>query len=97
LNEIIPGETKLKKMDDGATHRANRYFSENKGERKEIRSLLAKFGIAEAELYARSAQNNSDALLMLERMIGSRERSRRKLRKEDRSFPREQDGNRKEE
>jgi hypothetical protein len=46
----------------------------------------ANYGITEAELHARSAQQNSDALLMFERMIASRERGRRKLSKEDRDF-----------
>ncbi|MET4481422.1 hypothetical protein [Bradyrhizobium sp. F1.13.3] len=82
MSEILPGEhltKRLKKADDTADHRASRYFSENKKERQEIRSQLATYGITEAELLARSAQNNSDAILMFEGMVSSRERSRRKI------------------
>lgn len=85
ISEILPGEQRLKKIDDTADHRANRYFSENKKESEQTRSDLAKYGITEAELHARSAQNNSGAILMFEEMISSRERSRRKLQKEIRS------------
>lgn len=88
MTEILPGEhgvERLKKMDDTADHRANRYFSEIKKDNEEIRSQLAKYGITEAELLARSAQNNSDAILMFEGILSSRERSRRKLQKEIRS------------
>ncbi|KJC50895.1 hypothetical protein UB31_11715 [Bradyrhizobium sp. LTSP849] len=66
LDEIIPGESNLKRIQDNAARRGNKYFSENEKERNEIHSLLAKFGVTEAELYARSAQNNSEALLMWE-------------------------------
>lgn len=65
-----------------AERRANKYFSANKKESDAIRSQLAEYGITEAELLARSAQNNSDAILMFEGMVSSRERSRRKLQKE---------------
>lgn len=82
LNEIRPGEKVSNKPNDKADHRANKYFSENKKEREEIRSQLAQYGITQAELLARSAQNNSDAILMFEGMVSSRERSRRKLQKE---------------
>ncbi|MDA9508714.1 hypothetical protein XI09_29575 [Bradyrhizobium sp. CCBAU 11386] len=85
MSEILPGEhrvERLKKADDTADHRASKYFSENKKEYEEIRSQLAKYGISEAELLARSAQNNSDAILMFEGIVSSRERSRRKLQNE---------------
>ena len=81
--EVIKGEEGLKGMDDGAAHRAGRYFSDKAKERNEIRSLLAQYGITPAELHAKAAQQNSDALQMFERMIVARERGRRTLRKED--------------
>lgn len=81
--ELIKGEQHLKRMDDGPAHRAAKYFSDKPTERKEIRSLLAQYGITQAELYAKAAQQNSDALQMFERMIAARERGRRKDRKED--------------
>lgn len=84
LEEILPGESDLKRTETNAPRHGNKYFSEDPGKRKEYRSLLAKFGVADAEIYARSAQNNSDTIMMFEQMIASRERSRRKLRKEDR-------------
>jgi hypothetical protein len=90
LGEVDEGETKLKSMSDFPSHRANRYFSRKLTEKNEIRSLLAQFGITEAELYAKAAQQNCDALQMFERMIASRERSRRKQRKEDDRRRREQ-------
>jgi hypothetical protein len=62
---------------------APKYFSDNSKERNQIRSRLAKYGITEAELHAKAFEQNSDALQILERMITSRERGRRKLRKED--------------
>jgi hypothetical protein len=82
LEEVRKGEN-LKKTSDTGAHRACRYFSDNPKERNEIRSLLAQYGITSAELHAKAAQQNSDALQMFERMIASRERGRRKLRKED--------------
>ncbi|QPF90222.1 hypothetical protein [Bradyrhizobium commune] len=82
LTEIPPGEDGSKSQVGKADRWANRYFSATKKEREEVRSRLAKFGITEAELLARSAQNNSDAILMLEGMVSSRERSRRKLQNE---------------
>lgn len=85
MDEIMPGETKLKRPGDTSAHRANRYFSDKEEERNEIRSALAKFGITEVEVHAMAAQYNSDSLMMFERMIASRERSRRKLHKEDRA------------
>lgn len=85
MSEILPGDhrvERLKKIDDTADHRANRYFSTSKKESEEIRSHLAKYGITQAELLARSAQNNIDAILMFEEMVSSRERRRRKLQNE---------------
>jgi hypothetical protein len=83
LAEVIKGEEQLRRTNDGPAHRACKYFSDKPKERNEIRSLLAQYGITEAELYTKAAQQNSDALQMFERMIAARERGRRKLRKED--------------
>ncbi|MDH2354990.1 hypothetical protein QCM80_30630 [Bradyrhizobium sp. SSUT112] len=85
LTEIRPGEDGLMSTANKAERRANKYFSASKNESDEIRSQLAEYGITEAELLARSAQNNSDAILMFEGMVSSRERSRRKLQKEIRT------------
>jgi hypothetical protein len=81
MTEILPGERRLKQIGDTADHRANSYFSENK-ESGEIRSELATYGITQAEVLARSAQNNIEAILMFEEMVSSRERRRRKLQNE---------------
>lgn len=82
MTEILPGDDRLKSKDNNAGRRVDKYFSASKKESDEIRSQLAKYGITEAELLARSAQNNSDAILMFEGLVSSRERSRRKLQSE---------------
>jgi hypothetical protein len=63
---------------------AVRYFSKDPKERTEIRSRLGQYGIGDAELHAKSAQDNSDALQMFERMNNTRQRGRRRLDKDDR-------------
>jgi hypothetical protein len=83
LAEVSKGEQQLTRLIDDPAHRACKYYSDKPKERDEIRSLLAQYGITAAELCAKAAQDNSDALQMFERMIASRERGRRKLRKED--------------
>ncbi|MCA1437650.1 hypothetical protein I6F33_32505 [Bradyrhizobium sp. BRP20] len=85
LAEIAPGEEgveRLNKIKDTPAHRAARFFSARKNDSEEICSQLTKYGIGEAELFARSAQNNNDAILMFEGMVTRRERGRRKLQKE---------------
>lgn len=82
LIEIEPGEDRLNSLKNRTDRRANRYFSANRKESDEVRSQLAKYGIGEAELLARSAQNNSKAIFLLDGMVSSRECSRRKLQKE---------------
>lgn len=72
------------KRAEASRRRRESYFGKNAKERNEIRSRLARYGITQAELHAKAAQDNSEALQMFERMIASRERGRRKLRKEDR-------------
>ncbi|ULK95986.1 hypothetical protein [Bradyrhizobium sp. I71] len=81
VTEIIPGDGRLKSV-NMAAREANNYFSASKQEREEVRSQLATYKIGEAEVLARSAQNNSDAIKMLEGMVSSRECTRRKLQKE---------------
>lgn len=83
LDVIGQGEPRL--PSSTAVERVKRYFAGSEKERAEIRSILATYGIGDAELHAIGAQYNSDALMMFERMIASRERYRRKLRKEDRA------------
>ncbi|MDH2404336.1 hypothetical protein QCM77_30935 [Bradyrhizobium sp. SSUT18] len=85
LTEIRPGEDGLNSAANKAERRANKYFSANKKESDETRSQLAKYEITEAEILARSAQNNIDAILTFEGMMSTRERSRRKLQKEIRT------------
>jgi len=85
IQEIAPGEhgvDRLNNKTDTPAHRASKYFSVREKESCEIHSQLAKYGIGEAEIFARSAQNNSDAVLMFEGMVGSRKRTQRKLQKE---------------
>lgn len=69
--------------------KALEYFSEDLDERNEFKSLLAQYGLAEAEIHAKAAQLNSDALQMFESLISARERKRRRLRKEQRQIARE--------
>ena len=83
LTEVSEGEQPPMRLNDDPAHQACKYFSDKPKERNEIRSLLAQYGITQAELHAKAAQQNSDALQMFERMIASREQGRRKLRKED--------------
>jgi hypothetical protein len=83
LEEVRDGEPGLKRMDASSLHGAVKYFSKESKERNEARTHLERYGITAAELHAKSAQDNSEALQMFERMIASRERGRRKLRKED--------------
>jgi hypothetical protein len=80
--ETSPGEDGLMGREKRAERRANKYFSANKKESAEVQSQLANYAITEAEILARSAQNNADAIVMFERMVTSRERDRRKLEKE---------------
>lgn len=68
---------------------AFRFFDKDEEERKELRSLLAQYGITEVEIQARAAQLNSDAVQMFEGMISAREKKRRRLRKEQRQIERE--------
>src|SRR5262249_55179818 len=58
------------------------YYKKDPGDRP-IASLLTRFGLTEAELFARAFRTNIGLLDIFERMIGSRERGRRRLRKED--------------
>ena len=67
----------------GSKDLAFKYFSENPREKQEVMALLARYGITPAVLQAKAAQQNSDAIKMFEAMIARREKSRRKLRKED--------------
>jgi hypothetical protein len=89
LAEISKGEEQLRRPKDTPAHRACKYFSDKPKDRSEIRSLLAQYGITPAELHAKSAQDNSDALQMFERMINTRQRGRRRLDKDDRVRRRE--------
>lgn len=82
LEEIIPGDKRIRLAEDGPQPRASKFFSDKNKEREDVHFQLAKYGITEAELFARSAQNNSDAILMFEGMVRSRESSRRKLMKD---------------
>ncbi|QOZ44057.1 hypothetical protein XH89_11600 [Bradyrhizobium sp. CCBAU 53340] len=87
LEEIAPGEEGVGgllriRATDTPAHKAARFFSAKKSESEEIRSRLAKYGVGEAVLFARSAQNNIDAILKFERMGATRVRGRRKLQKE---------------
>lgn len=78
LAEVRGGEDRVKQIAEAA-----KYFSDISKERNQMRSRLAKYGITPAELHAKAFEQNSEALQILERMISSRERGRRKLRKED--------------
>jgi hypothetical protein len=81
VTEIIPGDGRLKAA-NMAAREAHKHFTASKQEREEVRSQLAAYQMGEAEVLARSAQNNSDAIKMLEGMVSSRESTRRKLQKE---------------
>lgn len=81
MEEILLGVDVATKDKDRAYQKADKYFRKDPAVRGPVRSQLATFGIGEAELLARSAQNNSDAILMFERLVSSRERGRRKLQK----------------
>jgi hypothetical protein len=72
---------------------ALQYFSDDSEERDEFKSLLAQYGITEVEIQAKAAQLSSDAVQMFEGMIASRERKRRKLRKEDQRIARQRGKN----
>jgi hypothetical protein len=67
---------------------AFKYFHRDEKERKKVTSLLAQYGITPEALQAKAAQDNSDAVQMFEAMISRREKSRRKLRKEDQGLRR---------
>lgn len=82
LTEIRPGADRLKFSGNKAERQANKYFSGNKKESGDVQSELAEFEITEAEVLARSTQNNIDALVTLDRMLSLRERGRRRLQKE---------------
>jgi len=84
LTEVSKGEGQV------VGHRASHYFSDKLKTRNEIRSFLAQYGITPAELHAKAAQQNGEALQMFERMIAARERGRRKQRKEDERRRREE-------
>jgi len=66
-----------------AARKARDYYRENPKKRKELGAFLTECGMTEAELYAQAFKRNSEALQIFERMIATRERGRRKLRKED--------------
>jgi len=80
--EEIGVDGHLKKT-GGPTNLAFKYFSDDRKERQEVVSLLEKYGITPATVQAKAAQLNSDAIQMFEAMIARREKSRRKLRKDD--------------
>jgi hypothetical protein len=67
------------------------YFSGNPKERQEVVSLLAKYGITEAVLQAKAAQENIGLMQMFEVMYARRGKERRKLRQEDEAFRRRRD------
>ena len=72
LSEIVPGDKEVKSRQDSSQVRAAKYFSANKSEREEVSAQLERYGVGEAELFARSAQNNADVILMFERMAEDR-------------------------
>jgi hypothetical protein len=80
----VRDDGKLRPSTETSKRAAIRYFSKDAKERTEVRSRLSQYGIGEAELHAKSAQDNSDALQMFERMINTRQRGRRRLDKDDR-------------
>lgn len=94
VTEIIPGDGRVKAT-NMAAREAHKYFTASKQEREEVRSQLGAYQMGEAEVLARSAQNNSDAIKMLEGMVSSRESTRRKLQKEMRRRRSSQGGNQK--
>ncbi|MCA6106971.1 hypothetical protein [Bradyrhizobium cenepequi] len=83
LEQVRDGELDLGRILEASMSEAIGYFSRDPKERNEVRSRLDQYGISQAELHAKAAQDNSDALQMFERMIAARERGRRKLSKED--------------
>jgi hypothetical protein len=82
LIEIRPGEARLKSSESKPEREADKYFSGSKEERDEVQSRLAEYEITEAEVLARSAQNNINAIVTFDQLASSRERGRRKLQKE---------------
>ena len=59
-----------------------KYMSTNAKERKEVLSLLAQHGITMAELQAKAAQLEGGGIQMFDRLVATRESSRRMLLKE---------------
>ena len=70
--------------------KARKYFSGNLKERKEVVSLLARYGITSCELLAKAAQLESHGVLTFERLVSSRVNGRRMLRKEAERYARSQ-------
>jgi hypothetical protein len=68
--------------DFSVKRKADQYFSGNLKERKEVVSLLARYGITSCELLAKAAQLESHGVLTFERLVSSRVNGRRMLRKE---------------
>jgi hypothetical protein len=66
-----------------AGRRARDYYSGNPKQREERVAFLTESGMTEAELYAQAFECKSETLQIFERMIAARERTRRRLRKED--------------
>jgi hypothetical protein len=93
FNALIYFLTKIgadgrQRLTGGAEDLAFKYFSEKPREKQEVVALLARYGITPAVLQAKAAQQNSDAIQMFEAMTARRERSRRKLGKEDEAIRR---------
>ena len=76
--------------DFSVKRKADQYFSGNLKERKEVVSLLARYGITSCELLAKAAQLESNGVLMFERLVTSRANARRMLRKEAQRHARSQ-------
>jgi hypothetical protein len=75
-------ENKAKTKDDWAPHEANKYFSSSRQERDEVYSKLDTYEMGDAEVLARSAQNNIRAISIVETMSSGRARTRRKIQDE---------------
>jgi hypothetical protein len=70
-------------MPDVPTDIARRYCDGDKVAKKQTASRLAAHGITEEQIQAKAVEIIGNALLMIDRMMGSREVSRRRLRKEN--------------
>ncbi len=94
--DCVPSEQEVKDWEAG--RRARSYYGGNPTQSEERAVFLTDSATTEAELYAQAFECKSVTLQNFERMIAARERSRRRLRKEDarrrREKARETDGNR---